>query len=88
MTQLAAGPSIGSFPFFNQFKNQAAAQSSYYGARPSGGAVYTRGQIKQLYDAHRRGAYAGREAEWQRQEADIIAASREGRIAGPDYVTK
>ena len=26
--------------------------------------VYTHNRIKQLYDQHRRGAYAGREAEW------------------------
>jgi len=29
-----------------------------------------------------KGAYAGREVEWARQEADIIAASREGRVSG------
>jgi hypothetical protein len=42
--------------------------------------IYTRAQIKQLYEQHRRKAYVGREAEWARQEADIIAAGREGRI--------
>jgi hypothetical protein len=42
--------------------------------------IYTRAQIAQLYSAHRKGAYVGREAEWQRQDADIIAAGREGRI--------
>jgi hypothetical protein len=42
--------------------------------------IYTRVQVKQLYDQHRRGAYVGREAEWARQDADIIAAGREGRI--------
>lgn len=42
--------------------------------------IYTRAQIAQLYDQHRRGAYVGREAEWARQDADIIAAGREGRI--------
>jgi hypothetical protein len=42
--------------------------------------TYTRAQIAQLYAAHRKGAYIGREAEWARQDADIIAASREGRI--------
>jgi len=42
--------------------------------------MYTRALIKQLYEQHRRGAYTGREGEWARQEADIIAASREGRI--------
>jgi hypothetical protein len=42
--------------------------------------TYTRAQIAQLYSAHRKGAYVGREAEWARQDADIIAAGREGRI--------
>jgi hypothetical protein len=58
-------------------------------ARPSTGGdaslppekpTYTRAQIAQLYSAHRKGAYVGREAEWARQDADIIAAGREGRI--------
>lgn len=42
--------------------------------------IYTRAQIAQLYRAHQKGAYVGREADWARQDADIIAASREGRI--------
>lgn len=42
--------------------------------------IYTRAQIAQLYSLHRKQAYVGREAEWARQEADIIAAGREGRI--------
>lgn len=42
--------------------------------------LYTRAQIAQLYRQHQRGAYVGREAEWTRQEADMIAAGREGRI--------
>jgi hypothetical protein len=42
--------------------------------------IYTRAQIAQLYSLHRKQAYVGREAEWSRQEADIIAAGREGRI--------
>ena len=57
-------------------------------ATSSGLPTYTRAQIKQLYEAHRQGAYAGREAEWARQEVDIIRASREGRILGADYMTK
>jgi hypothetical protein len=52
------------------------------------GPVYTRQQIKQLYEAHRRGAYANDEVGWLRQEADIIAAGREGRILNPDNITK
>lgn len=41
---------------------------------------YTRAQIAQLYRQHQKGAYVGREAEWNRLDADIIAAGREGRI--------
>jgi hypothetical protein len=73
--------------FFKQFQQQAGQSSS--SSRASGGRpapsnkpVYTRDQIKQLHAQHLRGAYAGREAEWARQEEDIIAASREGRILG------
>jgi hypothetical protein len=47
---------------------------------PSDRPTYTRAQIAQLYSAHRRGAYVGREAEWARQDADIIAAGAEGRV--------
>ena len=47
---------------------------------PTDKPVYTRAQIKQLYEQHRRGAYTGREAEWARLEADIFAAQREGRF--------
>jgi hypothetical protein len=49
----------------------------------SRGRVYTRDEVKQIYDAHRRGRYQGREAEWARQDADLIAAAREGRILSP-----
>jgi hypothetical protein len=52
------------------------------------GPIYTGAQIAKLYNQHRRGAYAGREAEWARQEDDIIAAGREGRIQSPDFITK
>jgi hypothetical protein len=47
---------------------------------PADKPTYTRAQIKQLYDQHRRGAYLGREAEWARLEADIFAAQRDGRF--------
>jgi hypothetical protein len=49
-------------------------------ALPPERPIYTRAQIRQLYEQHRKGAYVGREAEWARQDADIIAAGREGRI--------
>jgi hypothetical protein len=42
--------------------------------------VYTREQIKQLYAQRARGAIS--DANWARQEADIIAAGREGRVRG------
>jgi hypothetical protein len=49
-------------------------------AFPPDKPIYTRAQIAQLYRLHQKGAYVGREAEWNRQDADIIAAGREGRI--------
>jgi hypothetical protein len=42
--------------------------------------LYTRAQLRQLYEQHRRGAFNGREAEWKRIDAEIIAAANEGRI--------
>jgi len=60
------------------------------GQRPSiaidGRAIYTRPQIAQLYEAHRKGAYAGREAEWAQLEADFIRAANEGRVVGAKSV--
>jgi hypothetical protein len=46
---------------------------------PSDKPIYTRAQVKQLYEQHRKGVYVGREAEWARIEADMFAAQREGR---------
>jgi hypothetical protein len=42
--------------------------------------IYTRAQVKTLYEQHRKGAYVGREADWARIEADMFAAQREGRF--------
>jgi hypothetical protein len=42
--------------------------------------IYTRAQIAQLYRQHQKGAFVGREAEWNRLELDFIAAANEGRI--------
>jgi hypothetical protein len=53
--------------------------------RSSGKPIYSRQQIAQLYSQHRRGYYNGRESEWQRQEQDIIAAGREGRVVDPVF---
>ena len=60
-------------------------------ARPASGGetsmplekpFYTRARIAELYSQHRKGAFVGREAEWARQEADLYAAQREGRVRG------
>ena len=64
--------------FFRGFLqvDQATGQASLPAsgrARSPNKPVYARAQI-----AHRRGAYAGREAEWARQEADFYTAQREG----------
>lgn len=47
---------------------------------PQDKPTYTRSAITKFYDDVRRGAFRGREAEQARMEADIIAATREGRI--------
>jgi hypothetical protein len=77
--------------FFRKFQSevgdqsagaQASSTASNRTRSSSGKQLYTRDQVKQLYRAHQQGAYAGREVEWARQEADIIRASGEGRILG------
>jgi hypothetical protein len=68
---------------------QTTRSTAGRGASVSAGKpVYTHAQIAELYARHRKGAYAGREAEWARQEADIFAAQREGRVQGTPYLTK
>jgi hypothetical protein len=42
--------------------------------------VFTRAQISEFYAKVRRGEYAGREQDKDRDEAAIYAAQREGRI--------
>jgi hypothetical protein len=94
---IASGSAARVVAFFRGFQREgrgSGAQTSTHvthparAAVPSGKPTYTPAQIKQLYELHRRGAYAGREAEWARQEADIFAAQREGRVQGTPYLTK
>lgn len=47
---------------------------------PAEKPIYTHAQIQRNYDMRRRGAYAGREAEWNALEGDMIAAGPEGRV--------
>lgn len=87
---VASGDATRIANFFRKFLNEAApaqASSAYRAGSMPSGKIYTRAEITRLYEQHRRGAYRGREAAWQAQEADIIAAAREGRVLG-DYVTK
>jgi hypothetical protein len=79
--------------FFKQFQQQGGQTSTSASApRRTRSATskpfYTHNAIKQLYEAHRKGAYVGREAEWARQEQDIFAAQREGRVEYIPYLTK
>jgi hypothetical protein len=74
---------------FDRYRGQSTSTSSHAstssGRRSSSSSykpTYTRQQIAQLFEQHRRGAYSGREQEWARLEHDIIAAGREGRIIG------
>ena len=64
--------------FRNFLRELGAGGAVSPGRAVPSGQIYTRSQ---LY-------YRGREDAWAAQEADIIAASREGRIIGPEYSTK
>ena len=80
--------------FFNGYR-QAAGQAppqqqqhSHSSRGSSGKRIYSRDDIRELYEMHRCGEFTGREAEWNRIEADIFAAQREGRILNPDRISK
>jgi hypothetical protein len=84
---IASGSADRVAAFFRGFQQAAGSTQAPTAARaqmPSG-QIYTRAQIAKLYRQHQQGAYNGREAEWQRLEADIIAAGREGRIRNPVF---
>jgi hypothetical protein len=87
---IADGSASRVVALFNGFLREAGGTQSTpaRGHRSSGKPIYTRETIGQLYEAHRKGAYTGREQEWARQEADIFAAQREGRVQGTPYLTK
>jgi len=78
----AAGDAHRVIRFFKGFLQEYGGASQARGATtaPGGRPFYTRAQIAWLYNQHRKGAYRGREAEWARIDADIIAAGREGRV--------
>jgi hypothetical protein len=78
---------------FDRFRSQGQSTgttNTRTSSRRSSGSkpIYTNDSIRKLYEAHRRGAYNGREDDWARQEADIFAAQREGRVQAAPFLTK
>jgi hypothetical protein len=77
--------------FFRGFLQQAGAagphqyqqQQSYpaYRATAGGRPVYSRADIEKAHRDYMRGAYRGREFEYQKLSNEFIRAAREGRIA-------
>jgi hypothetical protein len=82
---VARGDTAGVIRFFQDFlRTYPAAGRTPQPVReaPTGKHLYSRPEIAQLYEQHRKGAYRGREAEWARLENDIIRAGAEGRVIG------
>ena len=89
---IASGSAARVIAFFRGFQREGRGSDAQVSrparaAVPSGKPIYTPDRIKQLYEQRRKGAYTGREAEWNRIEADIFAAQKEGRVQGV-YLTK
>jgi hypothetical protein len=86
---IASGSVARVSAFFRGFQQEATNSPAPQRSRNTASSkpTYTRDQIAQLYSAHRKGAYAGREAEWARIEADIFRAQHENRVQGV-YLTK
>jgi hypothetical protein len=66
--------------FQQEVGQRAPAYQRTQSRQPASGAkpVYSREQIKHLYEQRRLGRIS--DTTWARQEADIIAAGREGRV--------
>jgi hypothetical protein len=80
---VANGDTARVVAFYRGF--QAAAgqhgQARSHQRRPAtGGNIYTRQQIANLYERRRKGEFS--DATWARWEAEIFAAANQGRIAG------
>jgi hypothetical protein len=68
-------------------QGQAQPRPRQAGAASSRKRTYTRAEIQRLSSAYRRGQIS--EADYQRVSADIVAASKEGRIVDAQvYLTK
>jgi hypothetical protein len=84
---VAAGDASRVVRFYQGFLTEAGHHAPAYQSRASqsrqtatGGNIYTRAQIAKFYEARRKGEIS--DADWARREADIFAASRQGRVAG------
>jgi hypothetical protein len=85
---VAAGDASRVVRFYQGFQRDDHAPAGQRGQRPhqsrpaatGGRPIYSREQIKQLYEQRRLGHIS--DAKWGPLEADIFAAGREGRVAG------
>jgi hypothetical protein len=59
-----------------------ARPASGNSSMPADKPIFTRIQISKFYSDVRKGVYAGREAEKDRQEKEIFSAQRDGRVRG------
>jgi hypothetical protein len=88
---VAAGDSNRVVRFYQGFLTAAghghAGQRSYQSrsAAGSGRPLYSREDIKRLYEQRRKGEIS--DSRWAQIEPDIFAAGREGRVAGAQNLT-
>lgn len=73
-------PRDPAIPLVNLAAPGAAKPASGNTQVPAEKPIYSHAAISQFYTRVRQGYYAGREADKSREEADIFAAQREGRI--------
>jgi hypothetical protein len=79
----SSGTLAGPKPFMQAAHDAPAGHQRAHQSRPTatgGRPIYTRQQITDFYKQRRDGHIS--DADWARREADIVAAGREGRIAG------
>jgi hypothetical protein len=93
---IAAGSSTRVIAIFKGFQREAGqpAAEPAWGWEPGQllertrprampqGRIFSRDEVKRLYELHRKGKFVGREDEWNRLEWEIIRAGAQGRILG------
>jgi hypothetical protein len=72
--------------FFDGYRQEAGSpQTQTASGRRAGRAdkpIYTRADIQKAHRAYMQGGYRGREAEYERLQAEFVRASAEGRVVG------